>query len=80
MTLLATALVDFSALWKIVLAALICGSGVTVAFSFALIGSSRVANAETATAKLAGYSLTAIAGAFCVGAVAFGLVTMIHKS
>ncbi|MGI8713723.1 MAG: hypothetical protein ACR2NR_11185 [Solirubrobacteraceae bacterium] len=43
MIALATPIVDTSALWKIVLASVVGGSGVAIAFGFVLLGLSRAA-------------------------------------
>lgn len=80
MTILATTLVDLSSLWKIVLASLICGSGLAIAFSFVLIGTTHAAKAQTNGNRLASYAVTSVSGAFCIAVVAFGLYTLIHKS
>jgi NADH:ubiquinone oxidoreductase subunit 6 (subunit J) len=78
MTVLASALIKWSALWKIVVAALIGGAGVVIAFGVLLIGL-RWARRPRGTAKLGGYSLAAVCGAFCLAAVVLGIYAMAHK-
>lgn len=81
MNIIASALVDWSSLWKIVIACLICGSGLVLAFSCVLIGVSRGREANSAGGvRAAGYTLATVAGAFCIAAVAFGLDAMIDKT
>jgi NADH:ubiquinone oxidoreductase subunit 6 (subunit J) len=69
-------MVIWSALWKIVVAALIGGAGVVIAFGIMLIG---VKSARRPGARLGGYSLAAVCGVFCVAAVAIGIYAMAHK-
>jgi hypothetical protein len=78
MIVLASALIKWSALWKIVVVALIGGAGVVIAFGILLIGL-KWARRPGGAARLGGYSLAAICGAFCLAAVVFGIYAMAHK-
>jgi hypothetical protein len=44
--MLASSLIDFDALWKIVVASFVGGAGVVVAFGFVLLGRSRYEQAR----------------------------------
>lgn len=79
MTVLASALIKWSALWKIVVVALIGGAGVVIAFGILLIGLKWARRPGGASARLGGYSLAAICGAFCLAAVVLGIYAMAHK-
>ena len=79
MTLIATPLVNWSAIWKICLAALIGGSGVVIVFGFLLLGLKWATDAKSEGAKLGGYSLAAICAVFCTGAVVIGVIAMADK-
>jgi hypothetical protein len=76
---LATGLVNWNELWKIVLVALIGGTGVAIVFGFLLLGISR---AKTATRPVSRYLLYALSG-LCSGAVvavaAVGVYAMTQK-
>jgi hypothetical protein len=78
-TLIASDFVNWSALWKIILAALIGGAGVVLAFGILLIGLKWTNSARGAGTKLGGYSLAAVCGVFCVAAVVVGIYAMAHK-
>ncbi len=82
MTTLATALINTTALWKIILASLLGGVGVVVAFGLILLGLSKGSRAKGAgrPAEQAGYYvLTALCCLFCVAAVGFGIYAMVNK-
>ena len=79
MVLLATTIVDTSALWKIVVAALVGGAGVVVAFGILLIGLDRAGRAPSSGARLANYALSGLAGLYCLGAVVIGIYAMAKK-
>ena len=76
------AIVDTSALWQTVVAALAAGVGITLVFSLAILGIARVVElgrdgrtgAATAFGTLAGLALAA-----CLGAVVLGVIVMTQK-
>jgi NADH:ubiquinone oxidoreductase subunit 6 (subunit J) len=79
MTLLATSLINWSALWKIVLAALVGGGGVVIVFGFLLLGLQRARAAKSSSARVADWALTGVCGLFCIAAVVIGIYAMATK-
>ena len=79
MSLPASALVNWSAVWKIVLVAFIGGGGVAIAFGLALLGVERARTAGRGRIRLAHWALAGSCGLFCVGAVAIGILAMTDK-
>ncbi len=79
MLVFATPIVDTTALWKIIVAALVGGAGTAIMFGFLLLGLSRAARARTAAGRVGNYALTGFAGLFCVAAVVFGVYAMAKK-
>lgn len=78
--MLATALVNTTALWKIAVAALIGGVVVVVVFGILLLGLARANAPETKPAGRAGFLLvSALCGVVCVGAIAVGIYAMAKK-
>ncbi|MGA2929919.1 MAG: hypothetical protein ABSG43_28815 [Solirubrobacteraceae bacterium] len=75
----ATALVNTSALWKIVLAAFAGGAGVVIAFGLLLLGLSRASKTRNPVRRAADYALSGVTGAFCVAAVVIGVYAMAKK-
>lgn len=80
MLTLASPIVNLSALWRIILAALAGGAGVAIAFGLLLLGVSHARRARTAAARGADYLMAVVAGAFCVAAVAIGVYAMTQKT
>jgi hypothetical protein len=81
MFVLATPIVDWSAMWKIFLVALAAGAGVVVAFGFVLLGL-KLANRAGATggaSRIGGYVLSAVCGVLCLGVVVVGIYAMTEK-
>jgi len=82
MTVLATAIINTSALWKIIVASFVGGAGLVILFGLLLIGISRAEaarrarNAGSRVAYLAG---SAICGVICVGLVVVGIYAMAKK-
>jgi uncharacterized membrane protein YidH (DUF202 family) len=81
MTALAT-IVDTSALLKAVVYSFVAGVGLTLAFSLAIMGAARLADAERSgrrreTSALA--LLTAASLAVCVGIVVVGMIALVSK-
>jgi hypothetical protein len=79
MVLLATPIVDWSAMWKICLVALAAGAGVVVAFGFLLLGLKLANGARTGGSRLGGYTLSALCGVLCLGVIAVGVYAMTKK-
>ena len=76
MSPIATALVNWSELWKIILTALVSGTGVVIVFGLLLLGISR---GRTATRPATRYALFTLSGLCCVLVVAvsaFGIYGM----
>ena len=76
MLVTATEWVNWAALGKIVLAALIGGSGVVIVFGILLIGLKYAHDAKNEGKRLTGWALAGICGVFCVGAAVIGIVAM----
>ena len=79
MTAFGSALINWSALWKIVLAALVGGCGVVIAFGIALLSLTSARTASSDRARLGHWMLATICTAACVGAVAVGVYAMVEK-
>jgi multisubunit Na+/H+ antiporter MnhB subunit len=75
---IATDLINGAALWKIILASLVAGAGVAIAFGLLLLGL-QLKRRRKRGDRAAGYGIAALSAAFCVAAVAFGLYAVIHK-
>jgi TRAP-type C4-dicarboxylate transport system permease small subunit len=78
-TILATSLIDWSALWRIVTAALIGGAGVTIVFGVLLLCLRYARGAHSDGSKVLGWSLAAVCGVLCVGAAVIGIIAMADK-
>lgn len=75
-------LVNWAALGKVVLAALVAGIGVTGAFSFAVLGATRSVEMRRARrgVEATGFAvLGLLAAAVCIAAVAVGIIVMSSK-
>jgi hypothetical protein len=79
MSVIASSLINWSALWKIVLAALVGGTGVVLAFGFALLALNRAQSARNEGVKLADWGIAGLCGMFCVSVVVIGIYAMAHK-
>lgn len=79
MTSFASALINWSALWKIVLAALIGGCGVVIAFGIALLSIKNARTASSGPARVGHWTLAGICIAMCMSAVAIGVYAMAEK-
>lgn len=79
--MLASSLVDTSALWKIIAAGFAGGAGVVIAFGFVLLGTSRLGEGRAGgSAARAGYALLVLlSGAFCLAALVIGFLAMTKK-
>jgi hypothetical protein len=78
-TTLGTALVNWNALFKIILAALIGGTGVVIVFGFLLLGISRGRTANSPTERYALFTLSGICGVLCIAVAAVGIYAMTQK-
>jgi NADH:ubiquinone oxidoreductase subunit 6 (subunit J) len=79
MALLASEFINWSALGKIVLVALVGGVGVVVVFGVLLAGVKIATNAKSGGREWAGYALAGVCGIVCVGAVVVAIYAMAHK-
>jgi hypothetical protein len=79
MLALASSLINWSALGKIVVAALIGGSGVVIVFAFLLIAIDRATRTRSNGVRVASYALGGICSVFVVGAVVVGIFAMTQK-
>ena len=79
MLILASPYINWSALWKICLAALVGGAGVVIVFGFLLLGVKIANNAKGSGREWAGYTLAGVCGLFCAGVIAAGLYAILNK-
>jgi hypothetical protein len=79
--MLASALIDLDALWKIVVAGFVGGAGVVVAFGFVLLGRSRYEQARQGDAltRATAILMASAGGAVCAAALIVGLLAMTKK-
>jgi NADH:ubiquinone oxidoreductase subunit 6 (subunit J) len=73
------AIVDTSALWKIIVASFAGGAGVVIAFGFLLLGVKRAGQAKDGLTRIGNYGISAFCAAFCLAAVALGIYAMAKK-
>jgi membrane protein implicated in regulation of membrane protease activity len=72
--------IDWNALGKICLAALIGGTGVVIAFGILLIALKRARlSDDNAPVRLGSWALAIVCGAFVIGAVVIGITAVIDK-
>jgi hypothetical protein len=90
-----TAIVDWTAMWKICLVALAAGAGVVIFFGFLLLGlklsqgpatvaadgtpSPASGSPPSAGARLGGFAIALVCGLICVGVIAVGVYAMTQK-
>jgi hypothetical protein len=79
MALLATPLVKWDDILKILLAGIIGAVGVVVVYGFLLLAVSRARNSQNEGVRIADYALAVVCGVLCVGAVAIGIYAMVNK-
>lgn len=78
----AASVVDWGQLLQVVEAGLIAGVGISIAFSLVILGTVRAGEAQqqSRTGAFIAYGIVAlIAVAACIGAVAFGVSSMLTK-
>jgi hypothetical protein len=73
----ATDLINGAALWKIIVASLVGGAGVAIAFGLLLLGLQRARRGGGD--RVLGYGLATVCLAFCLAAVVIGVVAMVDK-
>jgi hypothetical protein len=78
-TIVATALINWQELWKIVLAALVGGTGAVIVFGVLLLGISRGKTATKPIARYGLYTLSSVCGVLIVAVAAFGVYAMTQK-
>jgi hypothetical protein len=78
MFVLATPIVNWDAMWKIFLVALVAGAGVVVAFGFLLLGL-KFANRPSGGSRFGGLTLALVCGVLCAGVVVVGIYAMTKK-
>lgn len=83
MHLTTASIVDFSALWKIFLAAFAAGVGGVAALLLVVAGTTRIERGRDSgggvAVGLAGWTMTAVGLALLAGAIVAGLLAMTHK-
>jgi fumarate reductase subunit D len=79
LSVLASQFVNWSALGKIVLAALIAGTGVVIAFGFLLLGLKHFSAAKTAGTRTVAFALSGVCAVFIAAAVVLGIYAMTQK-
>ena len=79
MFIVASPYINWSALWKICVAALIGGAGVVIVFGFLLLGVKIANNAKSGGREWAGYVLAGVCGLFCVAVIGAGIYAILNK-
>lgn len=79
MTTLAATLINWSALWKIGVSALVGGTGVVIAFGVALLGFERARTGGSGATRVAYRTMAGACGALCIATIAIGLYAIAHK-
>ncbi len=80
MTGLATSLVNWSALGKIILVGLVGGVGVVLVFGLAIYGAERFQAAKSTVGRGISGLVVAVCGGFCVAAIVVGIIAMANPS
>jgi hypothetical protein len=84
MFVLASPIVDWSAMWKICLVAFAAGAGVVIVFGFLLLGLKianrpRTGGTQGAGSRFTGYALSAVCGVIVIGVIVVGIYAMTQK-
>ena len=79
MSAFASSLINWNALGRIALTALVAGGGVVVAFGFMLLGLERSRAAKSHHLRLAHRALAATCGLCCIGVLLIGIYAMADK-
>jgi hypothetical protein len=85
MLILGTEIVNWSAIWKIVVVALVGGAGIVVVYGFLLLGlkfatTDGSGGTHSEGSKVVGYALAAICAILVVGVIVLGIYAMTQKS
>jgi hypothetical protein len=72
-------IVDVHALWKILLAALLVGVGVTALFGQGAAAAERLSGDRSAGAAVRDSAIVALTAAVCLAALVLGAITMTQK-
>ena len=78
-TAVATTLVNWSELWKIILAALVGGTGVVIVFGLLLLGDLARPDRDETNRRYGLYTLSGLCGVFVVAVAAVGVYAMTQK-
>jgi NADH:ubiquinone oxidoreductase subunit 6 (subunit J) len=73
----ATDLINGAALWRIIVASLVGGAGVAIAFGVLLLGLHQAR--KGGSDRFVGYGIATICATFCVAAVVVGVIAMADK-
>ncbi len=79
MAILGDALINWAALGKILLAALVCGVGVVVAFGILLLAVKSGRGTSSTSRRVGSVVVSGLAGLFCIGVVVIGIYAMAKK-
>lgn len=79
MSTIATALINWNELWRIILTALAGGTGVVIVFGLLLLGISRGKSATKPTTRYGLYALSGLCGVLVVAVAAIGIYAMTNK-
>lgn len=85
MFVVASPIVDWSAIWKILLVALAAGAGTVVIFGFLLLGlkfanSTATDGTQSSGSRLGGLSVAVVCGVICLGIIVIGIYAMTQKT
>jgi hypothetical protein len=79
-------IIDWSAILKIVIAALVGGCGIVIVFGFLLLGvkyaglGDDTGQTHTETSKVVGYAIAGVCAILVVGVIVLGIYAMTQKS
>ena len=73
----ATDLINGAVLWRIIVASLVGGAGVAIAFGFLLLGLHRARRGGSD--RIVGYGIATVCATFCVAAVVVGVIATPDK-
>jgi hypothetical protein len=84
MLLFGDPIIDWSAILKIVIAALVGGSGIVIVYGFLLLGLKFAGvgdpgQTHTERSKMTGYTLAAICGIVVIGVIVLGIYAIVQK-
>ena len=79
MSPIAATLINWTELWKIVLTALVGGTGVVIVFGLLLLGISRAKTATNPTTRYGLYTLSGLCGILVIALAAIGIYAMTQK-